>query len=139
MTNAWAGVIVTAAIPTDAASLAEAAQHAAAAVISLELPGTMRSFQVQIGHEEDGLYKTITISGYEVRNAQVELKPGQMMVEIDDSNSTIEDSGVAMVVDVNNKPSSTGNNVVALPAMLREAQEALRALIPRLAVPETER
>jgi hypothetical protein len=125
MQKRWAGVIVSAAIPTGVASLSEAAKQAAEGIVTLDLPGTMKTFQLQVGSEDGGLNKTFTISGYETRTAEIQLLEGESAVEINDSNSVVDEAGVRIVVDINNRPHPSGDNVLAYKDLIRAVRTTL--------------
>lgn len=65
-------------------------------------PNDLAAFQLQYGFKENGFYRNVTISGYDTYDIQI---PENMLNQaIDLSKVTVRESGITIVLDINNKP-----------------------------------
>lgn len=72
----------------------------------------LSSFQLQFGFEENDLYKNFTISGYDKINVEIPkniIGDGSITIEL--QKAKISESGLQIIVDVNNK---TMKNIVGI-------------------------
>lgn len=77
----------------------------------------LASFQLQFGFNEEGLYKNIALAGYDKVNVQLPppqlSKPGDMFILDMNSVGDIEETGISIVVDINNKPYEKHSDAIA--------------------------
>ncbi len=74
----------------------------------------LSTFQLQYGFQEGRFYRTFTISGYESLQFKIPpgVKPGSH-IRLEKENADISESGLLIVVDVNNKPAPDKGGFVA--------------------------
>lgn len=134
MTEAWAGVVLNLSFPAHGLSMTQAATQAASSLVNLEWSKDhLETFQLQIGKKVDGYFRTVTISGYEKRDISIELevseKSGSKRIEVTEENSKVTESGIGVVLDINNRASSPRPlNSVGLFDVLKVAREAVGQL-----------
>lgn len=136
MKSPWAGVVFSIAIPIEGSTATEAAAKAASAITNLKWPSDgLKTFQLQIGREKDGYFHTFTIVGYEQRTAKIEMpvEKGMNVINLDDTNSILQEGGLGITIDINNKPQSPrADHRQGIDDVVKRAVEAIDTLIPDL-------
>lgn len=134
MQQPWAGVVLNVAFPVEDATQDEAAATAAMAMTRFAWVGEgLKSFQMQVGRLVNGFNRTFTITGYELRTAEFEWQPGGAPVEIGNHNSVLDESGIGVTVDINNRgQAERPPNSLGTLAVIDEASRALDTLIADL-------
>jgi hypothetical protein len=137
MNEEWCGVVITAVFPLSLSSASSAAAKAAAHLTSfpLDADGDLKTFQLQIGTNVEGYYRSFTIAGYELRTAefQMEIMPGPNFIELNEENSTVEETGIQFSVDINNRPrAGRPKNSVAIVEVVDEAKKAITDFVSKL-------
>ena len=99
----WVGVVSTINFPTNtAATLMAAAISVSDKLVNVPRKGRELShFNLQIGFKEDPFYVTYSTRGYEIRTGAV---PGPAPWSIDVSKVPVSETGIEILLDVNNKP-----------------------------------
>lgn len=104
----WSGLVVTIHFPRDPEDVSSALQACAPLLSSLTQldwdPSTLSSFEMKVGRREGSFFHTFAISGYEGRRWTVSKQAAMQGVELDPSKGVLEDVGIRILVDVNNKP-----------------------------------
>ncbi len=72
----------------------------------------LSSFQLQFGFKEDDLFCNYTIGGYETRNIEVEIKPGNNVINVKKEEGKKIEQGVLITVDINDKPKIVHLNAI---------------------------
>lgn len=104
MVDQWAGAILEIVFPISESNAIEAAGKVASSITNLSwATGNLKSFQLQIGRQQGAFNQTVTIAGYEKRRANVTLKPGTNFINLRDVDSTVDEGGILITLDVNNR------------------------------------
>ena len=106
----WSGLIQTVNFPADleqAPTAMDAVTPAIRQLVRLDWPAeTLASFSLKVGRSNEGFYHTFQVSGYATRLLEIEVSPGQNTIEVGPDQGSLEETGIQVVVDVNNRPSS---------------------------------
>lgn len=94
---------------------------------------SFRSFRIQFGYEESGLFYTIAINGFEEREFSVPVKAkGVGIVKIDTSEFPLKSCGVSISHDVNNQPGAKTEVKEDFEKILNSQMRAIKELPHRL-------
>lgn len=133
----WLGVVINLEYkedPLNSVSSAEAVYPAFKIITNLDVDkDSFRSFRMQFGYEESGLFYTIAIDSFEEREVSVPVKTkGGGIVKIDASEFPLKSCGVSISHDVNNRPGSKTEVKEDFKKILNSQMRAIKELPNRL-------
>jgi hypothetical protein len=140
----WSGVVVELQFPLPGEGLPGLA-HAAPLfdrLVRIDRRGReLASFQLQFGFAESDYFVNATVEGYETRQVDVEARAAEKgAVRIDLSKQPITESGIGLIVDINNKPARTHQSAVNDVAdLMRQHRARLPGLLSDLGLEESSR
>jgi len=106
----WLGIVINLEYkedPLKSASSAEAIYPVFKIITNLNVDkDAFRSFRMQFGYEENGLFYTIAIDGFEEREFRGPVNAKGGIVKMDASEFPMKSCGVSISHDVNNRPGS---------------------------------
>jgi hypothetical protein len=140
----WSGVVVELEFPRPGANVPAAARAAPLfdRLVRLERRGReLASFQLQFGFAEGDYFVNATIEGYETRQVDLATRPAEPgTVRIDLAKQPISESGIGLIVDINNKPARTHQSAVNDVAdLMRQHRARLPGLLSDLGLEESSR
>ena len=91
--------------------------------------GEWASLEFRLGFMADGLFKNFGASLYELREGTLPVSPGLRRQRVDFSNLSVIERGVAIKLEVNNRPKLAGGDI---PQDLKMEYEAVMGAMDRL-------